>query len=318
MKLTFFTNQRFYDMSTIKIGNNAEINFDNEIIFLNVKGIKIMSAYFNGDAYEKWGSNPRRIYYPWGLSYKEKLNLALSNMMLNHPLVLELEGIEETINAEELKEAVPVIQRALLQPKTKIIIPIGGQQERWGNYLGVSKHDINIGGETLLNRIIRLLSSNNFTDIYFSEERDANYGDASKYMGSKEEWNTEGRTLFILGDVYFTEQAIHTILFNYDKDWRIFGRATKSTTGKDHAEPFAFSFYPEHIKQIKQAGARVAILHQEGRTGGAGFLYLYRALLGLPDEFMDKQLYGENFIDIDDLTDDIDMPEDYHRLMEHL
>lgn len=224
-------------------------------------------------------------------------------------------GISAPIDTVKLAQELHAMSRELKDIRQKIIIPVGGSGERWGNFLGVKKQDIKIDGETLVNRIVRQVLYAGFDDIYMSKERPV--GDASKYMGSVKEWNKEGRTLFLLGDVYYTDKAMHKILFDDDRNWRMFGRAMPNHR-KDHPEPFALSFYPEHHQQIRDCATRVMALFGKGKTDGAGFLFLYRALVGLPDELMGAHLYGENWTDINDLTDDFDNPNDYHSFMEEV
>lgn len=55
--------------------------------------------------------------------------------------------------------------------KTTAIIICAGDATRWGNYLGVPKHLIEIEGERLLDRTVRLLRERGITDIFIVVKR---------------------------------------------------------------------------------------------------------------------------------------------------
>lgn len=60
------------------------------------------------------------------------------------------------------------------------IIMADGDGKRWSNYLGVPKHLIEINGETLLARIVRLLKENGIQDkdiIITARDERYNYAD---------------------------------------------------------------------------------------------------------------------------------------------
>src|SRR5690606_1796938 len=112
--------------------------------------------------------------------------------------------------------------------KTRAIIIAAGKGSRWNNYNGIDKHFLEIDGEPIIHRTVRLLNENGVDDVYVVGKDDrykisgsqlyiptlnpANY-DADKFLSSKDLWlRDEGRTIVFYGDVYFTEMAIKTIL----------------------------------------------------------------------------------------------------------
>jgi choline kinase len=115
----------------------------------------------------------------------------------------------------------------------RAVIIAAGEATRWGNYLNTPKHLIEIDGEPILHRTVRLLRLNGVTDIFVVSKDDPRYlieganqyiaklnyennADADKFLSSKNLWNTQGRTLVLYGDVYFTYAAMQTIC-DFDK-----------------------------------------------------------------------------------------------------
>ena len=295
---------------------------------LHIGDTEVMKFVLVGNAYEVWG-NVRHLY-PLGMPYKKQVELAVSNLLLNHPSAVELAGFSP-IDPYEIRKVIPDIKRKLLDIPTRVIIPVGGRQSRWRKYLGFEKYNIQVNGERLVDRTIRLIHGCGLSDIvivggvehslsfpnisYFISSPKEKYHDINKIMDSEPEWNKNpyGKTVIMFGDVFFSQKAVHDILFNTEHHWMLFGRGTPSKIGKPYPEPFAFSFYEYEIPTVITACKRVADLWERQIANGASLFHLYRALVGLPDELMNKKLFGENMVDIDDLTDDFDLPDDYHR-----
>lgn len=295
---------------------------------LFAKDVQLIRYNLIGDAYEEWCIANKRFLFPFGLTYEEKVRLAFSNMLLHHHNILDICGFPVELDAEEIKDSVYWVEDQFFKMNTKVLISVGGDQERWGNYLGINKHHVRVNGETILERMVRLFRSFGIADIslvgwdesykipgtkFLSPMVDKSKGDANKYLCSQEYWNQSGRTIVVFGDVYFSDKAIYKIAFDQHRDWTLFGRTTDSIIGKTHPEPFALSFHPQEITKIKIAAVRCVDLFDKQITNGVSLWHLYRALVGLPDKLMDKNLFGEHLVDIDDLTDDFDNKEDFHR-----
>ena len=106
--------------------------------------------------------------------------------------------------------------------KDKYIIICAGNCARWKNFGGVPKHIVDIYGETLLERTVKLLAGKDIS-IIVKDDKDKRYHvkgaktvkanldstnfSADKFLSSKELWNKNGRTVVLYGDVYFTENA---------------------------------------------------------------------------------------------------------------
>lgn len=220
----------------------------------------------------------------------------------------------------------------MAQP-TRFIIIAAGDGTRWGNYLGTTKHLAVLNGQPIIYRTIDLLRANGVSyDDIFVVSKDYNLlivnnyrpklnprnFDADKFLSSSKLWNKEGRTVIVYGDVYFSEDAIKTIIESEEKDWRLFCRPTASKiTGTPHGECFAISFYP-HDHKYCYARLRQLVHLYNGRVleriGGWEWARLISGIK--PARLKKHQEELPLYINIDDETDDIDYPEDYDRLKE--
>jgi len=216
--------------------------------------------------------------------------------------------------------------------KIRAIIICAGEATRWGNYLNTRKHLIEIEGEKLLHRTVRLLRERGVDDIFVVAKPDTGdlydvpgsqlyhpnlqpekYVDADKFLSSEELWSKDGRTLVFYGDCYFTEDAMNTIINFTSKDWTLFCRPNASKiTGTPWGECFAQSFYPDDISRHRAALLRIARLYKEGVINRCGGWEHYRAMVGRSDDKIRKpHVMSTNYVEIDDWTDDFDYPKDY-------
>lgn len=207
----------------------------------------------------------------------------------------------------------------------RVIIIAAGKETRWNKYKGISKHFIEIDGEPIIKRTVRLAKQ--YTDDIYVVGKDKRYNipdsklfipkfnkynyDADKFLNSEELWNTEGRTVVLYGDVYFTDQAMKSIMEYEGREWKLFGRFEKSDiTGTPYGECFAQSFYPEDIKKHKLALLYIADLKSRNKIIRCGGWEHYRVMSN-NGEYGPRVKKDEYFFEIDDWTDDFDSPQDY-------
>lgn len=216
----------------------------------------------------------------------------------------------------------------LKQMHQRAIIICAGEATRWDNYLGVKKHFIEIGGEKLLHRTVRLLKENGINDIYIVNKGESEYkikgtksfipelneynGGVDKFINSKELWLENGRTIVLYGDVYFSEYAMEKIVTHNNYDWQLFGRAFGSrVTGCPWGECFAQTFFGQHrTEHLEKLEAAVEMWHKGEIRNPSGWQH-YRFMINLPKDRVDVIMVGDRFINIDDETDDFDTKEDY-------
>lgn len=178
----------------------------------------------------------------------------------------------------------------------KVYVIAGGEGTRWGNYLGVPKHEIKINGEELWKRSLRLLGGG---ELLTHNSSKSGLG-VDKFYQSEDLWNKEGRTILVFGDVFLTEKASDIILKDSVKSVRFYGRKKGSKiTGKRYGEIFAVSFYTENIPKFLWAIEK-AIQNYNGKKcqGWQVWREIYKK-------------YSEPLVEINDFTEDFDYPFDY-------
>lgn len=205
----------------------------------------------------------------------------------------------------------------------RVIIAAAGGDGKWGGHLGVPRHLVPVEGEPLLQRTIRQAVALT-EDVHVTTPDDARYRvvgayrhirepGESEYASTRDLWNEDGRTILLLGDVYFTDAAISSIAHRGDRDYRVFGRKGASrVTGTPYGELFAASWWPEQHAAMDRHLDLVHATRAAGTVTRPPGWMLLRAWQGTPlnRHFVKRNRY---FVQVDDLTDDIDKPEDYNR-----
>jgi len=225
--------------------------------------------------------------------------------------------------------------------KTHVIILCGGISKRWNNYLGIEKHFTKIEGISVIEHIINLLLNFdvvitilarqdnaqlffNLNQSVFTISKEKSIMEFYKIKSTFDLWNNYGKTIILMGDVWYTYNAIKKILMSKTTCLQFWGRQRKNYHTKcRHGELFAISFYPNSHDKIKKASDILEdmILEQEIKiAGGWG---IYNIISGL-DNLMSKEkiIKGKalfsNFNNILDVTDDIDTPNDYENIKQAL
>ncbi len=146
-------------------------------------------------------------------------------------------------------------------------------------------------------------------------------GEADKYICSSGLWNKNGRTIVLLGDVWFSDEAIKTIVGYKGDSWKAFGRVGKSSyTGCQWRELFSQSFLTKHIESHKKKLITLGNLYKTGEvniSSGWAHLNLMMNLNADTDDSGNRYLDSDLFTQIDDFTDDFDFPRDYDRWIDN-
>ena len=189
----------------------------------------------------------------------------------------------------------------------RYIIMCAGNGKRWNNYLGIPKHLVEVNGEKLLERTTRLLKENGIADyiITGSDERYKEYGELKEQtckdceIDRFEESYINGDTCYLYGDVYYTEQAMKTIV-NTDTDSIIFFGS----------EDEIFGIKIKDIKTFLDHKHKVKDLYLKGIIDRCIGWEVYRSLYNIP---FNEHIIKDMYVKILDGTDDIDFPEDYEK-----
>ena len=187
----------------------------------------------------------------------------------------------------------------------KYVIMAAGANKKWNNYLGIPKHLVKIGSETLLGRTTRLLKENGINDYIITCNNGIykEYGETfepTKYdceIDRFEETFLDAPVCFLYGDVYYSEDAMKTIIDAETNDVLWIG---------SESEMFAIKIQNyEHFKKAKLA---VKQLFLSGQISRCICWEIYRYMHNIP---FNEHYTDEDYIDILDETDDIDFPENY-------
>lgn len=209
----------------------------------------------------------------------------------------------------------------------KYIIMCGGEYK----IFQTPKHLSVINGERLVDRTIRLLKENGVKDIYISSNNPifdtcgvprlehtntyVNNGKSNTGYWLDAFYKVNEPVCYIWGDVYFTDNAIKTIV-NYKTNENIFF-GTSDALNEYHnnwGEPFAYivndyiAFYKgiDDVKKLKDEGKciREPVVWE-----------LYRYLHGLD---INVQRITTDYVCIDDGTMDVDSPKELEELIRKL
>jgi len=221
----------------------------------------------------------------------------------------------------------------------KVIILCGGDSSRWQGYLGViHKPLIPLNGERLLVKTIRqvrtyfsgeidvlirsgenahyekFLPDENIKLISISRSKSRIENPAAKYLASLPYFSKVGTTVILLGDVWFSDSAIESIFTKTNRSWLSFGRYHPSTcTGYPYGNFFAVRF-PSHDDK-KSSLILLDRLYKSSICTAHGAGWAWTQLNRNEDPNIRSP--GQNFIDINDFTDDFDCPSDYERWIKH-
>lgn len=217
----------------------------------------------------------------------------------------------------------------------RYIIPCAGNGNRWTEQTGTPKQLVKLCGEPILYRTVRQLHERGATDIRIivkdltdprfkipgtrraTAKLNPDNGPADKFCSSRHLWNRNGRTTILFGDVFFTDQAMDTIVNPDDGgDWRVYARfGTSNITGCRHPELFGITLHPDHHTLADQAIAYCVDLHQRGLLKGwSGGWQVYAAMCA--DTDLKARDRGHS-VTIDDWTEDMDWRVDWERWCWH-
>lgn len=196
---------------------------------------------------------------------------------------------------------------------TKFYILAGGSATRWGGYLGKkNKCYLEIDGEALVDRAIRLLEENSITDYEVVLEGYNSKREAFEGIARKE----KGPFGILLGDCYYTEAIIKDAVTRDVTEWKhYFCAGANPWTGCDWEEG-----YIHLVPNWEWWLEKMSEFNKKCDSGEIDFkkdFQIDRYLRGY-----DVEEYRPNTLDDHDIywcdeTDDFDYPEDYDKFMSH-
>ena len=192
----------------------------------------------------------------------------------------------------------------------KYIIMCAGSGKRWGNYLGIPKHFVEINGEKLIARTTRLLKEYGVDYIITtSDERYKEFGETIPQTYNDCEVDRfedigEEEICYLYGDVYYTEEALKTILETDTDEILFFG-----------SEMEIFGIKIKNKKLFMKHKNKVKKLFLEGKVDRCIGWEVYKSLNNLP---LNEYAITDRFYLIQDETDDIDCPKNYEDFKKRL
>ena len=184
-----------------------------------------------------------------------------------------------------------------------------GKGTRWDNYMGIPKHLVEINGEPVISRTVRLL--NELTDrksevIVTSHDHRYEFNGSRRYepLNNKLEIDRFTRELiqdnicFLYGDTYYTEESLTKILEKEPEDILFFGNMKSIVAVKVKDS----DLFIQHVD-------RVRMLFLEGKLKKCVGWQVYQSVVG--QDFKNKAVPTDRFVMLDEKTTDINSPEEY-------
>ncbi len=184
-----------------------------------------------------------------------------------------------------------------------------GKGTRWANYMGVPKHLVEIDGEPIIGRTVRLL--NEMMDgkcevIITSHDERYEFEGSRRHEPLNNNLEIDrftqeliaDNTCFLYGDTYYTEEALREILDTENEDVLFFGNS-KSIVAINVRNAAMFE---KHVANVRQ-------LFLDGKIEKCVGWQVYQSITG--QDFSKKAEMVGRFIILDAKTNDINTPEEY-------
>ena len=191
----------------------------------------------------------------------------------------------------------------------RFVIMADGKGTRWANYMGVPKHLVEINGEPIIGRTVRLLNEmmdGNCEVIITSHDERYEFEGSRRHEPLNNNLEIDrftqeliaDNTCFLYGDTYYTEEALREILDTENEDVLFFGNA-KSIVAINVRNSAMFE---KHVANVRQ-------LFLDGKIEKCVGWQVYQSITG--QDFSKKAEMGGRFVILDSKTTDINTPEEY-------
>lgn len=189
------------------------------------------------------------------------------------------------------------------------------------------RHFLRIDGERLLDRTVRqfgelgevVVSGPDLryklpgAALYVPRAEPENL-DADILLSTRSLWAAADRTIVLLGDTWFSDDAVEAIAGIPSRKWIYIGREHGSRfSGTDYGEIFGLSFWPADQVVLLAALHEVRRLQRDEGLWRGGLWEHYRVLCGIDP--LEHRIDG-HFLEIDDETEDFDFGPAFERWLE--
>lgn len=227
-------------------------------------------------------------------------------------------------------------QTAVGHRRRQVVVLAAGDGSRF-TPSDVPKHLAVLAGETILGRVVRLWVGHcDALSVIVPPELVEQYrsnisGAASliprsqrptsnslKYREALRAWDGASDLVIVFGDVFFTQAAIETISHKaVDDEFLFFCRFGASpVTGAIWGEPHAIYVPASRIGSFRDSVDLVHSSFLSGELWRDGGWEIAKALSGVPVARMHRHIRLPSYVEIDDLSDDIDYLQDYQRMVD--
>lgn len=225
----------------------------------------------------------------------------------------------------------------------RVLVLAQGTGRRWdtddGPYLGRPKHFVQVDGETLLHRQVRLFASRGCEVVVVApddpaydvpparrvtlDDPDPTGSNMSKFTATAPLWAADERTVITWGDCWLEARTVDSIVDHPGDDYHVWRRpGASATTGARWDESFAVSFGPAEHDRVLAAADRIVDLVRSGRlrhrrVEGADPTHIrthLAAMCGVSDHQLDDVEHTAslpNQTHVDGWDDDFDTPAEW-------
>lgn len=186
----------------------------------------------------------------------------------------------------------------------KYVIMADGKGTRWNNFNEIPKHFIEIDGERIIDRCVRLLKENDSGCEIIITSHDPRYDipGTTRYEPLNNILEIDRFTselicdniCFMYGDTYYSENAIKTVTETPAEDILFFGNS-KSIMAVKVSDGDLFRMHVDRVRK----------LYLEGKLKTCKGWQVYQSFTGLAPDTI-----GDNFVFIEDSSRDFNSPED--------
>lgn len=217
----------------------------------------------------------------------------------------------------------------------RVVVAAAGSQARWGGHLGVRSHFAPVrsalGSDAVLPLLERTLrqAAARADDVWLvgpADEPDpysglaescgvrfavAPCGSRNEFESTRPVWAPDGAHVLLLGDVWFTEAALDAVFARAAEGLRFFGRQGPSPlTGCLWGEIFAQSWRVTSVMEWLTEQVRAE--QDAGRADPSKHGWTMLRLVQ-DSPLRTHVVFAPWWVEIDDATDDFDLPADYAR-----
>lgn len=213
----------------------------------------------------------------------------------------------------------------------RVIIMADGRAIRWYNDVqnqiwgSRTKQMIEVDGEPILHRIVRLCLENGVEDIWITSHKSEHDVPGTtrfepeynfdKFYAARPIWSVDD-TLFLYGDVFYTEEAMSTIVNTNVEDFIFFGQFGVSPLTGHGGEIYAVRVRGEKTFLLFIEAILTCYMWKELQKGKNSAWEILRYMNGARGKDVYVHTTQLNFVEIQDLTDDFDTPEHYLHWLE--